>query len=270
MATIEKTDATVIEMGLNTRELIACSPLASGDQRTCVDRRWFYVVTVKDRRPLPLMDERLDRLGTLGGNRAGGVDRREPYLLHLVLIMNFYVFEHLMNNVPGPLRGTVVFPYVDDMIIPLTTVKYSSRVCNGYDQFQRYYHSGYQEEPNAEGAKKVRVRQKETRGSQLPSGPSCVDVDYEQGSHRVEYEVKDLREKGLNQNTVVAADKTKGWDNSANSRAELPGANTARRKWGAELRGADTARRKWRAELPGADTARRKCLLSKLLYEAMC
>jgi hypothetical protein len=26
MATIEKTDATVIEMGLNTRELIACSP----------------------------------------------------------------------------------------------------------------------------------------------------------------------------------------------------------------------------------------------------
>jgi hypothetical protein len=68
-----------------------------------------------------------------------GVDRREPYLLHLVLMMNFYVFEHLMNNVPGPLRGTVVFPYVDDMIIPLTTVKYSSRVCNGYDQFQRYY-----------------------------------------------------------------------------------------------------------------------------------
>jgi hypothetical protein len=77
-------------------------------------------------------------------------------------------------------------------------------------------HSGYQEGPNAEGAKKVRVRQKETRGSQLPSGPSCVDVGYEQGSHRVEYEVKDLREKGLNQNTVVAADKTKGWDNSAN------------------------------------------------------
>jgi hypothetical protein len=52
--------------------------------------------------------------------------------------------------------------------------------------------------------------------------------------------------------------------------AELPGADTARRKWGAELPGADTARRKWRAELPGADTARRKCLLSKLLYEAMC
>jgi hypothetical protein len=45
--------------------------VASGDQRTCVDRRWFYVVTVKDRRPLPLMHERLDRLGTLGGNRAG-------------------------------------------------------------------------------------------------------------------------------------------------------------------------------------------------------
>jgi hypothetical protein len=54
------------------------------------------------------------------------------------------------------------------------------------------------------------------------------------------------------------------------SRAELPGADTARRKWGAELPGADTARRKWGAELPGADTARRKCLLSKLLYEAMC
>jgi hypothetical protein len=31
MATIEKTDATGIEMGLNTRELIACSPGARID-----------------------------------------------------------------------------------------------------------------------------------------------------------------------------------------------------------------------------------------------
>ncbi|KAH0813926.1 hypothetical protein GEV33_008865 [Tenebrio molitor] len=259
MATIEKTDATGIEMGLNTRELIACSP-----EHVWTDRRWFYVVTVKDRRPLPLMDEQLDRLGTLGGNRAGRADRREPYLLHLVLIMNFYVFEHLMNNVLGPLRGTVVFPHDDCQLRAsfralVEELQCALRLKTALDKGTNYSCSSI-----------LDIRKGRTRE--------------ELRSHRVEYEVKDLREKGLNQNTVVAADKTKGWDNSANSRAELPGADTARRKWGAELPGADTARRKWGAELPGADTARRKwgaelpgadtarrkCLLSKLLYEAMC
>jgi hypothetical protein len=86
MATIEKTDATGMEMGLNTRELIACSPRARINTATekgnfteshssYEKKDWLvatseHVWTVKDRCPLPLMDERLDRLGTLGGNRA--------------------------------------------------------------------------------------------------------------------------------------------------------------------------------------------------------
>jgi hypothetical protein len=33
------------------------------------------------------------------------------------------VFQPLMNNVLGPLRNTVAFPYIDDVIIPSTTVE---------------------------------------------------------------------------------------------------------------------------------------------------
>jgi hypothetical protein len=59
--------------------------------RHTTDRRWFYVVTVKDRRPLPLMDEQLDRLGTLGGNRAG---REYKYVTALEMFRVFIMCRY--------------------------------------------------------------------------------------------------------------------------------------------------------------------------------
>lgn len=107
----------------------------------CVDYRRLNAVTIKDKYPLPLIEEQLDRLGG------------HQYFIVLDLASGFYqvpvasesvtktafvtpdhhleflrmpfglsnapaVFQRLMNNVLGELKGTVAFPYIDDIIIP--------------------------------------------------------------------------------------------------------------------------------------------------------
>jgi hypothetical protein len=78
--------------------------------------RWFNAVTIKDRCPVPLMDERLDGLGGNRGSREykyvtvldmfSGfcqvvIDENRVY--YLSLIMNVYVVRRLMNNKLGRL-----------------------------------------------------------------------------------------------------------------------------------------------------------------------
>jgi transposase InsO family protein len=191
MATIGKTDAAKMEIKLITQEPVACSPYRmplaekevlrgiledllingiirestssyaspillvkkkTGDYRMCVDYRRLNAITVKDKYPLPLIEEQLDRLG---GNSEG---RKYKYFTALDMFSGFYqvpvhedsvdktafitpdshyeflrmpfglcnspsVFQRLMNNVLGPLKNTVAFPYMDDIIIPSTTVE---------------------------------------------------------------------------------------------------------------------------------------------------
>ncbi len=116
----------------------------TGDFRMCVDYRRLNAITVKDKYPLPLIEDQIDRLG---GNR---------YFIGLDLASGFYqvpmspcsiaktafvtpeghyeflrmpfgltnspaVFQRLINNVLGPLKNSVALPYMDDIIIPART-----------------------------------------------------------------------------------------------------------------------------------------------------
>lgn len=113
----------------------------TGDYRMCVDYRKLNAVTVKDKYPLPLIEDQLDKLG---GNK---------YFISLDLASGFYqvpmaadsiektafitpqshyeflrmpfglanspaVFQRLINNVLGDLRNQIALPYMDDILIP--------------------------------------------------------------------------------------------------------------------------------------------------------
>jgi hypothetical protein len=118
----------------------------TGDYRMCIDYRRLNAVTIKDKYPLPLIDEQLDRLG---GNHyfttldlASGfyqvpVEEESIAKTAFVTPESHYeflrmpfgltnapsVFQRLMNNVLGQLKNTVAFPYIDDIIIPSATVE---------------------------------------------------------------------------------------------------------------------------------------------------
>jgi transposase InsO family protein len=191
LATMGNTDAAKLDIKLVTQEPIACNPYRmslhekeilrgiiddllingivrestsayaspvllvkkkTGDYRMCVDYRRLNAVTVKDKYPLPLIEDQLDRLG---GDGKGG---KFKYFTALDMFSVFYqvsvdkdsidktafitpdahyeflrmpfglcnspaVFQRLMNKVLGPLKNTVAFPYIDDVIIPSTTVE---------------------------------------------------------------------------------------------------------------------------------------------------
>jgi hypothetical protein len=96
--------------------------------------RWFNAVTIKDRCPVPLMDERLDGLGGNRGSREykyvtvldmfSGfcqvvIDENRVY--YLSLIMNVYVVRRLMNNKLGRLSTYSSVPVCgryDNSVVP--------------------------------------------------------------------------------------------------------------------------------------------------------
>lgn len=117
----------------------------SGDYRMCCDYRRLNAVTVKNKLPLPLIEEQIDQLGGY------------KYFITLDLASGYYqvpmatesiaktafvtpdshyeflrmpfgltnapaVFQQLINTVLGELRNSVAFPYIDDIIIPAETV----------------------------------------------------------------------------------------------------------------------------------------------------
>lgn len=124
----------------------------TGDVRMCVDYRRLNALIVKDQMAFPLIDEQLDLLGK---DEHG--DKYE-FFTALDLASGFYqvpmdensidktafitpdshyeflrmpfglcnapsVFQRLMNNVLGSLKNKIAFPYMDDVIIPSTTVE---------------------------------------------------------------------------------------------------------------------------------------------------
>lgn len=130
----------------------------SRDQKLAIDYRRLNAKLVKEKYPLPLIDDQLDRLGghyyfiTL--DMASGfyqVPMKEEFIEKIALItpeghFEFLripfgianspaVFQRLVNNLLGELRNTIAFPYIDDIIIPAKTIK------RGYIHSNRYYKS---------------------------------------------------------------------------------------------------------------------------------
>lgn len=117
----------------------------TGDYRMCIDFRRLNAITVKDKYPLPLVEDQIDRLGDhkyfIGLDLASGY-YQVPMAADSVARTTFVtpeghyeflrmpfglanapaVFQRLINNVLGKLRNTIAFPYIDDIIIPCPNI----------------------------------------------------------------------------------------------------------------------------------------------------
>ncbi|KAH0820498.1 hypothetical protein GEV33_002293 [Tenebrio molitor] len=117
-----------------------------GSDRLCVDFRALNRITVKDRFPLPLIEDQLDRLGKgtyfTALDMASGFyqipiaadsvaktgfvtpDGHYEYLRMPFGLANApAVFQRAINNALGPLKDRVALVYLDDVLIPSTTIE---------------------------------------------------------------------------------------------------------------------------------------------------
>lgn len=118
----------------------------NGEHRICVDFRKLNAVTIKDKYPMTLIDEQIDKLG---GNRYfTGLDLASSYYQvpvetdsiektafiipkgHYEFLRMLFgltnapaVFQRLMDTVLKDLKNTIAFPYLDDVIIPSKTIE---------------------------------------------------------------------------------------------------------------------------------------------------
>lgn len=117
----------------------------TGDFRLAIDYRRLNAKLVKEKFPLPLIDDQLDRLG--GHNFFITLDMASGFYqvamaeesiektafitpeghfeflrMPFGLANSPAVFQRLVNNVLGDLRNKIAFPYVDDIIIPCKTI----------------------------------------------------------------------------------------------------------------------------------------------------
>lgn len=118
----------------------------NGEYRMCIDYRKLNAITVKDKYPMPLIEDQIDKLG---GNRYfTGLDLASGYYQvpiaddsiektafvtpeghYEFLRMPFgltnapAVFQRLMDRVLEKLKNSIAFPYLDDVIIPSKTIE---------------------------------------------------------------------------------------------------------------------------------------------------
>lgn len=112
----------------------------------CIDFRKLNAITVKDKYPMPLIEEQIDKLG--GNQYFTGLDLASGYYqvptsadsiektafvtpernyeflrMPFGLTNALAVFQRLINNVLGSLKNSIAFPYLDDIIIPSKDVE---------------------------------------------------------------------------------------------------------------------------------------------------
>ncbi|CAH2239025.1 jg23584 [Pararge aegeria aegeria] len=116
----------------------------TGDYRLCVDFRKLNSLTVKDKYPLPIIEDQVEKLAgkrfftsldlsqgfyqiPMAQNsipRTGFVTPEGHYeflRMPFGLANSPCVFQRLMDKILGPLRFEKVLPYIDDLLIPSTT-----------------------------------------------------------------------------------------------------------------------------------------------------
>lgn len=122
-----------------------CSPIIlvrkkNGDYRLCVDYRKLNSITIKDKYPLPIIEEQIEKLGgkqvfisldmsqgfyqiPLEENSISKTGFITPEGHYEFLRMPFglanspSVYQRLMDKILGPLRFGKVLPYMDDLLI---------------------------------------------------------------------------------------------------------------------------------------------------------
>lgn len=135
----------------------------NGENRMCVDFRKLNAITIKDKYPMPLIDEQIDKLRGnqyfTGLHLASGyyqvpvaTDSIEktafvtPEGHYEFLRMPFgltnapAVFQRLMDKVLGELKNSIAFPYLDDIIIPSRTIEEGmTRLRRVLESFHRHH-----------------------------------------------------------------------------------------------------------------------------------
>ncbi|XP_017795844.1 PREDICTED: RNA-directed DNA polymerase homolog [Habropoda laboriosa] len=90
----------------------------------CIDYRKLNAITIKDKYPLPLIDDQIDKLG--GHTYFTGLDTPQGHYDFLRMPFGLTnaptAFQRLMDKVLGSLKDNIAFPYLDDTIIPSRTV----------------------------------------------------------------------------------------------------------------------------------------------------
>lgn len=112
----------------------------------CIDFRKLNTITIKDKYPMPLIEEQIDKLGSYkyftGLDLASGYYQvpvaedsiaKTAFVMpeghHEFLRMPFgltnapTVFQRLMNQVLENLKNSVAFLYLDNVIIPSRTIE---------------------------------------------------------------------------------------------------------------------------------------------------
>lgn len=124
---------------------IIAVPKKNGEIRLCVDYRELNKITVKDKYPLPLIEEQLDKLAgkryftsldLVAGFHQIPIHPNSTHITAFVTPDGLYeylrvpmglcnspaVFQRAINKMLGELRGVKVLAYIDDLLIPSETV----------------------------------------------------------------------------------------------------------------------------------------------------
>lgn len=119
-------------------------PKPNGELRLCVDYRKINSITVKQKWPIPLIDEQIDKLANfkyftlidlfsgyyqipMAGDSVAKTAFITPEGHYEYLRMSFglcnapFVFQRLMNTIVNELAPGTAFPYLDDILIPSKT-----------------------------------------------------------------------------------------------------------------------------------------------------
>lgn len=157
MPEVEKAIARDLIQVLSDNNIVreSCSPYASlimlvkkktDDYRLVVDYRRLNAITIKDRYPLPRIEDEINKLG--GNKYFTGLDLAQGFYQvpmeeesvektafvtpdgHYEFLRMLFglsnspaVFQRLINKALGELKDSIAFPYIDDIIIPSVTVK---------------------------------------------------------------------------------------------------------------------------------------------------
>ena len=157
MSEVGKTDTVKMKIQLTSTQPISCQPRRyaeekkTGDKRLCVDHRVLNKITVKDRYPLPHIEDLLSRLARhrvftnldllAGYHQVPMSDESIQYTSFVTqdgqyeyLRMPFglcnapAVFQRMINGVLGELRFSKVLCYLDDILIPAPSLEQSLAV----------------------------------------------------------------------------------------------------------------------------------------------
>lgn len=111
-------------------ELLTAVKEPNGDYRLCIDYRKLNTITVKDRYPLPNIEDLINKLG--GYKYFCGLDMKQGYyqipltkdtIDKTTFITPDAAFQRWVNNIMSSLGHSEILVYLDDILLPSKSIK---------------------------------------------------------------------------------------------------------------------------------------------------